>query len=166
MCASHYNRWKRHGDPLYEKTVYETHTEKMLAVGWTVTESGCWEYDGGRTNKGYGAVTIKGKQQSTHRLAHELWIGAIPDGHMVRHRCDNPPCVNPEHLETGTHADNVNDMVVRERCSRNKLTGVEVIEMRSLYHDSQFTYKDLSDRYGVTVPTVINIIARRRWKHV
>lgn len=148
------------------KREFKTHAEKMVDAGWTVTETGCWEFNGGRTGRGYGAVTLKGKQESAHRIAHELWVGPIPEGHMVRHKCDNRPCINPEHLETGTHEDNVLDMVLRERCSRNKLTGVEVVEMRRLYHEEKQPYNVLAERFNVTAPAVINIIAMRRWKHV
>jgi len=75
--------------------------------GWTVSAKGCWVYG----NLTYG--TIKGI--GAHRIAYERWVGPIPAGHVVRHQCDNPPCINPAHLITGTPSQNVQDMIDRGR---------------------------------------------------
>lgn len=58
---------------------------------------------------GYGRVTRNGKARGLHIVSHELFNGPIPDGHVVRHTCDNPACCNPEHLITGTRSDNAKD---------------------------------------------------------
>jgi hypothetical protein len=64
----------------------------------------------------YGRLSLPGgKQILAHRLAYELAHGPIPPGHVIRHRCDNPPCCNPAHLLSGTHGDNVRDMFSRGR---------------------------------------------------
>ena len=78
--------------------------------------SGCREYGGNRNKAGYGRISIGHKTYQVHRLAWELANGEeIPDGMLVRHTCDNPPCSEPTHLLLGTDADNVADKMARGR---------------------------------------------------
>jgi hypothetical protein len=77
----------------------------------TITDTGCWEYDGSRTKAGYGQIRIggrNGKTRCVHVVAYELLVGEIPEGLVLDHRvCDNPPCFNPEHLLPCTHRENI-----------------------------------------------------------
>ncbi len=79
-----------------------------------VTES-CWIWRGALFASGYGKVSCGEKKRRAHRVAHELFIGPLPDDLHVLHRCDNPPCVNPTHLFLGTHIDNMRDMEAKGR---------------------------------------------------
>ena len=73
--------------------------------------STCWLWTGTRTKSGgYGILSIDGKYARTHRISFEIHKGKIPAGMHVCHKCDNPPCVNPEHLFLGSHLDNMKDM--------------------------------------------------------
>jgi hypothetical protein len=75
----------------------------------------CWVWEGPRWKAGYGRI---GRSGYAHRFAYAKHKGPIPEGMVVRHRCDNPPCWNPEHLVLGTHAENMADMARRGRaCS-------------------------------------------------
>ena len=88
--------------------------EKMLSK-INKTDS-CWLWTGKPNQNGYGRLRINKKTVLAHRLAYELWVGTIPlDKPNVLHHCDNPPCVNPEHLFVGTQADNIKDMVAKGR---------------------------------------------------
>jgi hypothetical protein len=70
----------------------------------------CWEWQGSRYPTGYGKFRPSGpKQGYAHRFAYEFWHGPIPEGMLVMHSCDNPPCVNPQHLSVGTYSDNAQD---------------------------------------------------------
>lgn len=69
----------------------------------------CWEWKGARTKAGYGRTKYKGEAWMAHRLMYTLTNGSIPDGMVVMHQCDNPCCVNPEHLSVGTQKDNMAD---------------------------------------------------------
>lgn len=90
---------------------------ESLAARTVVATSGCHEYTGSRSPRGYGQVYRgRGKRPyHAHRLAWELAHGPIPAGMHILHTCDNPPCVNPAHLSLGTHADNMADMARKGR---------------------------------------------------
>lgn len=75
----------------------------------------CWEFQGAKLEKGYGRVSIGNKVDSIHRLSYQLFIGPIPKGFQVCHRCDNPKCINPFHLFTGSNTDNMRDASIKGR---------------------------------------------------
>lgn len=79
------------------------------------SESGCHVWTGAKTDKGYGLIEVAGKTRRAHRVAYETFKGAIPAGLLILHRCDNPSCVNPEHLRAGTQAENMQEMVAKGR---------------------------------------------------
>lgn len=80
-----------------------------------VSHAGCWEWQGGRKRHGYGRVRIDGASTGAHRVAWTLANGPVPEGLHVLHRCDNPPCIRPDHLFLGTPADNAEDRTAKGR---------------------------------------------------
>ena len=85
--------------------------------------SQCWVWQGPRCPKGYGVFSFLSKPLGTHRVSRIIHYGKIPEGKQVLHRCDNPSCLNPEHLFLGDNKDNVMDRVNRGRGGGNKITG-------------------------------------------
>jgi len=82
-------------------------------VAFGMTE--CWHWMGPDNGKGYGRITYEGRMQMVHRLSYRAFVGEIPEGMYVLHRCDNRACINPEHLWLGTYHDNMQDCIAKGR---------------------------------------------------
>lgn len=101
-----------------------------------------------------------------HQLAYETWVGPIKSGEVIRHRCDNRKCINPEHLETGTHADNMHDMITRGRSSKGdrhwnvRLSDRDVLDIRKEYNMGILTHQMLADVYGVSRAAITKRIGK------
>ena len=92
----------------------QTPAQRLTAIGFVVDDfSGCWEWAGRLNDAGYGVLTLARSglhEARVHRLTYELTVGRIPEGMIVRHRCNNPRCGRPSHLVIGEQVDNVQDM--------------------------------------------------------
>lgn len=122
---------------------------------------------------GYARCCFRGKTVLHHRMIYCIAAGVDMDaiaGLSVMHTCDNPGCINPAHLKLGTHADNMQDKKNKGRAprgedaGRSKLTEKQVIEIRGLAAIIQ--YRLLAAQYGVSVPTIKDIVSRKIWKHI
>lgn len=132
----------------------------------------CTEFSGRRTKQGYGQVWFESKKVGAHRKAyvqyHNLTLKDI-EGKIVRHTCDNPPCINPEHLVLGTHADNMKDRNIRGRAAKgskhgeSKLSNEDVLAIRQ---SVGITLCELGEKYGVHHSTISRVKNKRNWKHV
>lgn len=137
-------------------------------------ENRCWEV----ANRvplpsGYYKVLYKGKQTLAHRVMYELFNGTIPDGYVVRHKCNNPACVAPHHLIKGTQAENMEDKAKSGRQPR-KLTDLQVTfirlvlpAIRSRGNKNAFiTQTEIGDWFGVAHSLINEVITGKRWKHI
>ncbi len=124
--------------------------------------NGCRLWLGPFNRDGYGRI-FDGETTTAHRVAYKLAHGEIPAGLMVLHSCDNPPCINADHLRLGTALDNVADMVTRGRQRHTaKLTVDDVRAIRR----SDATAVSLAVIYGVSDRTIGFVRSRARWAHV
>lgn len=129
----------------------------------------CWLWpEGHRARAGYGLFSVNGVQASAHRLSYAVHHGD-PGFLLVRHRCDTPPCWNPEHLLLGTDKDNHDDCVERDRTRFGvkhpgaKLTD-EAARRIFLEHHSGKSMHRLAAEHGVTVSVVYRIAHRTGWR--
>jgi hypothetical protein len=123
--------------------------------------SGCWLYTGYTTQKGYGTFWLAGYPHRAHRAAWLLFRGPLAKDAQVLHRCDNPTCVNPEHLFLGTNADNMRDRNLKHR-TRSPLTPEQI---RAIRVDKR-NYRIVAAEYGVSRSCVHEIRAKRSFRWV
>lgn len=136
----------------------------------------CWEWQRATNQFGYGTLTVDGRRIYAHRLAFELYAGmSIPFGMHVCHRCDNPRCINPDHLFLGTRSDNMRDCFAKGRSSvkpvsligeRNpaaKLNGDDVAKIREMLKSGS-SQLSVARRFGVSQSQVSNIKRGVQWK--
>jgi hypothetical protein len=120
----------------------------------------CWLWMGTKNDYGYGIFLLPGeKPVRAHRYAYEFFVGPIPEGMIIRHTCDNPPCVNPAHLQVGTKAENNADTAERRRHNygtdhwNGRLTKRQVAAIRR----SKATTRELATKYGVHYSHIFRI---------
>lgn len=129
--------------------------------------SNCIEHKQKGDKAGYGRLNFKGKLYSAHRTVYMRTHNLEPDdidGMVVMHKCDNPRCINPEHLELGTHKDNTQDMLTKGRNKpTRKLSSEEVRFIRKHYkfRDKEYSGVKLATMFGVDKTTISNIILRK-----
>lgn len=138
----------------------------------------CWEWaghcnirDGGVQS--YGRFTVRGGHIYAHRFSYQLVHGAISDDVIVRHRCDNEPCINPRHLVEGTPADNTRDKFERGRGPDRKgekhplarLTEADIREIRRL-RSMGITEMVVARHFNVSRGHVYRIISGKNWGHI
>lgn len=166
---------------------YWNSVDKSLGFG---PKGNCWEWKAFRPDDNYGRFSVyyqhKTRTYLAHRLAYFLNTG-VWSGRLIMHRCDNPPCVNPAHLQEGTDLDNALDKKVKGRCSagdksgprkhperikrgeqlpQTKLTAPAVLEIRRLYASGNYSTRTLAQRYSMSQSVISGIVSHRRWKHI
>ena len=174
LCAAHYQQ-QRAGKSLKPLQVqHHGLSEEARFMRWVKKgkRDECWPWIGS-LNNGYGQWrNVAGGVELSHRASWRMFVGPIPEGKSMLHRCDNPICVNPSHLFAGTTADNVADMWAKNRANPGtsrgekhgnaKLTSEQVKEIRASAEPGAV----LAERYGISRTTISDIRRRRIWNHI
>ena len=154
------------------KTTMKSRIKSSVIVN---SKTGCWEWQKAKDDKGYGLVTWKCRQWFAHRFSYMAFRGVDPKEKLVRHTCDNPCCVNPDHLILGTPKDNTLDAKERGRLAHGErhhasvLTEKDVLIIRALKDRhpgrSGISYF-MSVWFGVTDATISAVTKRQSWSHI
>lgn len=138
----------------------------------------CWLWTATKNRKGYGQFGVrrgsKWKIEYAHRVAYEMFVGKIPKGLLVLHNCDNPTCVNPKHLWTGTNYDNCKDRIKKgrsadtrgEKNGRAIVNAKDVIKIRNLYKTNNHSQTEIGKMFGLKKSMVGRIVNKQAWKHI
>lgn len=130
--------------------------------------STCWLWEGSLNNQGYGQVRRQNKLLLAHRVSYELQVAPVHSFNKVLHSCDNPQCVNPDHLFIGSQLDNVADRDKKNRVAhgethyRSRLVEADIVDIRC----SPLTHRELASAYGVCHQHICNIKNNKVWKRV
>lgn len=144
----------------------ELHTER-------IPEAGCWLWTGA-TSRGYGVLGGSGRTTvKAHRAMYERYVGPIPAGMFLCHRCDVRECVNPHHMFIGTAADNNRDMrekgrnkQVRGDVVKNAILTADIVRAIRKLHAETRSKHGVAKAFGLNVGTVSSVIYRINWKHI
>lgn len=173
-CVKHYQRYKKYGrtDDSVLKNLKSVSPKKRI---WLCSEldleTGCWIWQKGKSKDGYGQFSFKNRNYRAHWVAYRLYVGPIPRGMLVLHRCDSPACVNPKHLFLGDNATNMADMVQKNRQVKgidhleSKLTEDQVREIKKRLAGPE-TISDIARDYPVDRKVVSRIKAGTNWKPI
>lgn len=165
--------------------MYETADQEQNYILTRITKdpiTDCWLWNlsltrGGYADSNHTHFKKKYGKRMGHQISYLVFNGPIPIGHLIRHKCRSKHCCNPDHLETGTVADNNRDKI-RDGTNRygttrgedrgiNKLTEQQVLEIRHSYlNNPMTTIKDLSALFKVSTATVWAILHRKTWSHI
>jgi len=158
----------------YLNTVKYWEDENVLKRFWNKVEKKtdveCWEWSASRNKYGYGRININKKVMKCHRLSFEIYYKRfISNGLCILHSCDNPKCVNPNHLSEGTHQDNMNDMINKgrhakgEKITTSKLKENDIVEIRKLLKETNLTQKQIGKQFNIARSTISLIKSNKRW---
>lgn len=174
FCPKHYYRYLKYGTT--DEGALQTHPGKSLRNRIRLNsiidpETGCWLWQKAKLPKGYGLIAVRMRSYLAHRVSYRVFIGSIPKGAHVLHRCDTPFCVNPSCLFLGDNAINVADKVKKDRQVKGedhgqaKLMLAEVLEIKCRLQAGESVCSVAKD-YLVSRPAISLIKSGKNWGHI
>ena len=174
LCGKHYMQMRRAGKLPIGTRARGTITERFWSLVQPV--DGCWNWAGNTGGKGYGRIGAGGrggKYLLAHRVSYEIHHGAIAPGMVVMHKCDNPSCVNPDHLRLGTTAENVKDAYEKRRKVSPFKLGADhhgsvltEAKVRFIRDNPALPLRHLAALCGCASTTVSQVRSGKTWKHI
>jgi hypothetical protein len=162
---------ERCSSPCYKKYKRAFCTDMCRFMSYVTVTDNCWIWNGAK-NKKYGILNFRNRNSMpAHRMSYILFRGEIPDGILACHTCDNPPCVNPQHIFLGTTQHNTEDMMRKGRSMKGekhplaKLTEDDILKIRNL-HKQGMKQTKIAEMFNVLASYINCIIKRRTWKHI
>ena len=122
----------------------------------------CWEWLGAKTPTGYGKIMVNGRLMYAHRFSYLHHFGNLDNSLHICHHCDNPSCVNPEHLFAGTIADNFKDMAKKGRAHRGQFSVEQIKEIKNRISAGE-TKRSIAKSFGVTDGLISMIDSGKRY---
>lgn len=158
----------------------EVMRSKLLHNSEMMWDTGCLEWKGAKNENGYGRLWNGQRLVYAHRAMWECESGPIPPGMSICHKCDNPRCIEPDHLFCATHAENMRDSVVKQRRrngaekrrgkpsatrgAKHELAKIGENEVRAILKDhADWQAKPLAEKFGVSISLIYGIRKGRNW---
>lgn len=145
--------------------------KKYIKSKTKTDDNGCWIWIASSRRRGYGIVSLNKKQWIASRLSYSLFKGEIPEGMFVCHHCDNPRCINPDHLFLGTAKDNGVDMANKGRSAKGEkngnvsITAKEASDIKKMLAEG-LSGEKISEKTGISIHIVYHIKTGKTWKHL
>jgi hypothetical protein len=175
-CRKHLSWLRKYGSTEMPRHAHGT-VEQRFWKFVDKTES-CWLWNSGKNAKGYGVMQAtpekgqkRGKMLLAHRISYELHHGKLEKGDYVLHSCDNPPCVNPDHLRKGTQSENIREAILKgrkfvpiasgEANPRSKLT---LVQAKFIKAHPELGHKHIADMFGLSPNCIRGVRIGRTWK--
>lgn len=174
------------GTPLVAGATVQLNNNAKMQRFWSKVSKtdSCWLWTGERSQFGHGRFLYNSVRVGAHRFSYETFVGPIPDGMFVCHKCDVPQCVNPEHLFVGTQKENIQDCVRKGRwvqaklkaqhpewCARGEQAGNSALKTEQALTALSMllcgvTLKIVGETFGITQATASQIRSGKTWKHI
>jgi len=184
FCTQHYQRFIKFGntsDSCVDMTRHKTLNQRLIDGAIKNEKTDCWEWKGRKDKGGYGSISINNYPHRVHRVSYETFVHKIiPKTLHVLHACDNPCCINPDHLFLGTNYDNMKDRNTKDRQAKGvmmphaKLTDEKVKDIKKQFKEfvpfDKIGFSNqcglIADKYNVSGKLIRNIYHGTAWKHV
>jgi len=151
---------------------------RLLKYSKMVGQCREWTVRNRTTGFGYGYINFRKKQIMAHRASWIVWRGKIPKGMFVCHTCDNPLCINPDHLFLGTHKDNMKDMVLKNRQNNSQKGSIgekngssmlkesDISEILEMFYFQKLNQSEIARYFCITPASIRNILIGKTWKNI